>query len=82
LHEELESALATFYWRAEALVFSTGYMAILGGNLRAGRPCDIVLFDLHSHASAIDAARLSGARMKFFRHNDPDSLSWRPSRGG
>jgi 8-amino-7-oxononanoate synthase len=74
LHEELESALAKFYGRAEALVFSTGYMANLGAICGLAGPRDIVLLDRHAHASAIDAARLSGARMRFFRHNDPDSL--------
>jgi 8-amino-7-oxononanoate synthase len=74
LHEELESALAAFYGREAALVFSTGYQANLGTISGLATRHDVVLLDRHVHASAIDAARLSGARMKFFRHNDPDSL--------
>jgi membrane protease YdiL (CAAX protease family) len=74
LHEELENALAAFYGREAALVFSTGYQANLGTISGLASRHDVVLLDRHVHASAIDAARLSGAWMKFFRHNDPGSL--------
>jgi 8-amino-7-oxononanoate synthase len=74
LHEELEAELAAFYGREDALVFSTGFQANLGAiSAIAGRG-DVVLLDREAHASAIDAARLSGARVKFFQHNDIKSL--------
>jgi 8-amino-7-oxononanoate synthase len=70
-HEKLEEELASFTGRARALLFSTGYMANLSviGAL-AGRD-EVVLLDRLSHASLIDAALLSRARLKRFAHADP-----------
>jgi 8-amino-7-oxononanoate synthase len=69
-HEKLEEELARFTGRARALLFSTGYMANLAvvGAL-AGRD-EVVLLDRLSHASLIDAALLSRARLKRFAHAD------------
>lgn len=74
LHEELEAELARFYGREDALVFSTGFQANLGTISAVAGRGDVVLLDREAHASAIDAARLSGARVRFFRHNDVESL--------
>ncbi len=70
IHHELEEALADFTGRPRALLFSTGYMANLGviGAL-CGRG-DTLLQDRLNHASLIDAARLSGARLKRYPHCD------------
>jgi len=69
-HQRLEEELAAFTGRARALLFSTGYMANLAviGAL-AGRD-EVVLLDRLSHASLIDAAVLSRARLKRFAHAD------------
>jgi 8-amino-7-oxononanoate synthase len=69
-HAKLEEELASFTGRARALLFSTGYMANLAviGAL-AGRD-EVVLLDRLSHASLIDAALLSRARLKRFAHAD------------
>ncbi|RLK55179.1 aminotransferase class I/II-fold pyridoxal phosphate-dependent enzyme [Actinokineospora cianjurensis] len=77
LHERLERSLADFYGREEALVFSTGYQANLGAVAGLAGRHDVVLLDKLVHASAIDAAMLSGARIKFFQHNDPEALDRR-----
>lgn len=74
LHEELEAKLAEFYRKEDALVFPTGFQANLGTISAIASRGDVVLLDQEAHASAIDAARLSGARVKFFRHNDAASL--------
>jgi 8-amino-7-oxononanoate synthase len=73
-HLRLEQALADFYDRKHAMVFSTGYQANLGvlGTL-VGRG-DHLLLDADSHASIYDGSRLGGAEVIRFRHNNPDDL--------
>jgi 8-amino-7-oxononanoate synthase len=74
LHTELEQALAEQKGYPAALVFGSGYMTNLGIiSALAGRN-DVVCIDRLAHASIIDAARLSGARLLRFRHNDPADL--------
>ena len=69
-HAALEEALAAFTGRERALLFSTGYMANLGVmSALAGRG-ERVLLDRLSHASLIDGALLSGARLRRFAHAD------------
>lgn len=69
-HESLEQALAAFVRLPAALYFSNGYMANIGiiGALVGDK--DLIVTDRFSHASLIDGARLSGAELKVFRHND------------
>jgi 8-amino-7-oxononanoate synthase len=74
-HHELEEALADFTDRPRALLFSTGYMANLG-ILQAllGRH-DQVFEDRYNHASLLDAAKLSGAKLHRYGHADAASLA-------
>jgi len=67
---ELEAALAEFK-RAEAcLTFSSGYAAAMGTiTALLGRE-DVVIIDKLVHASIVDAARHSGAKLRVFKHND------------
>ncbi|SEP86371.1 8-amino-7-oxononanoate synthase [Ectothiorhodospira magna] len=74
-HHRLEEALAAFTGRDRALLFSTGYMANLGVAQALLRRGDRVLQDRLNHASLIDAARISGARLQRYRHGDVDDLS-------
>jgi 8-amino-7-oxononanoate synthase len=55
-----------------ALVFPTGYMANLGVITTLVGKGDAILLDRLCHASLIDAARLSGARLFVFAHGDVD----------
>ena len=69
-HQALEEDLAAFTGRPRALLFSTGYMANLGVvSALAGRG-DCVFEDRLNHASLIDAAALSHARLIRYPHND------------
>jgi 8-amino-7-oxononanoate synthase len=73
-HHALEEELAAFVGAQRALLFSTGYMAnlgVLGALLGRG---DTLLQDRLNHASLLDGAALSGARLKRYRHNDIGSL--------
>jgi 7-keto-8-aminopelargonate synthetase-like enzyme len=74
LHLELEADIAALYGRRHAIVFSTGFMAnlgVIGGLVREG---DALFLDAHCHASIFAAARLSGAKIQSFRHNDTADL--------
>ena len=73
-HHALEEELAEFVGAERALLFSTGYMANLGVvSALLGRH-DTVFEDKLNHASLIDAARLSGARVARIRHGDTTRL--------
>jgi 8-amino-7-oxononanoate synthase len=74
-HQALEEELADFTGRSRALLFSTGYMANLGViSALAGRGQD-VFEDRRNHASLIDGALLSGARLRRYPHADVPALS-------
>ena len=79
-HSELERALADFYGRRHAMVFSTGYQANLGIVSTLAAKGDHLLLDADSHASIYDGARLGYAEVTRFRHNDPDDLANRLRR--
>ena len=73
-HVELEEALAKFYGRKQAMVFTTGYQANLGVlSTLVGRG-DHLILDADSHASIYDGSRLGHAEVIRFRHNDPEDL--------
>jgi len=74
-HHALEEELAAFVGAPRALLFSTGYMANLGVvSALLGRG-DTACEDKLNHASLIDAARLSGAAVKRYRHLDMARLA-------
>jgi 8-amino-7-oxononanoate synthase len=70
VHAELERALARFTGRQRALLFSSGYLANLALLTTLSGRGDTLVLDRLDHASLIDGARLSGARLRRFRHND------------
>ncbi len=74
IHHELESALAAFKGTAAALSFSTGYAAALGTITALVGTEDAIILDKLVHACCVDGARLSGAKLRVFRHNDLDDL--------
>lgn len=70
LHDELEHALAAHVGTAEALVFSSGYLANLGAVAALADSGTLVVSDAGNHASLVDAARLSRARVVVTPHAD------------
>lgn len=74
VHEELARALAEFE-RVEAVaLFPTGFAAnlgVIGAMVETG---DAVYLDRLNHASLIDGARLSGATLRVYPHNDANRL--------
>jgi 8-amino-7-oxononanoate synthase len=77
---ELEEALAAFKGTEAALTFSTGYAAAVGTITALLGKDDIIIVDKLVHACIVDAAKLSGAKLRVFAHNDlndlEDKLKW------
>jgi 8-amino-7-oxononanoate synthase len=71
---ELEEALAVFKGTGAALTFATGYAAALGTITALLGKDDIIVLDKLVHACIVDAAKLSGAKIRVFDHNDLDDL--------
>ncbi len=74
IHVELEHRLAHFVNKEAALAFSTGFQSNLGAIPTVVGRNDVAIIDEQSHASIIDATRLSFGRILKYRHNDMDSL--------
>lgn len=70
LHEAFEHELAAFVGAASALVFSSGYTANLGAVVALSGPGSLLVSDALSHASLVDACRLSRARVVVTPHAD------------
>jgi 8-amino-7-oxononanoate synthase len=73
-HHELEEALAHFKGTEAALGFSSGYATAVGTICALVGRDDILVIDKLVHACIVDAARLSGAQLRVFAHNDLDDL--------
>ena len=74
LHVELERELAEWMGTEDAIVFTTGYQSNLGCIGTILGPGDTVICDSGDHASILDGCRLSGAKLRPFRHNRMDKL--------
>ncbi|QRY44089.1 8-amino-7-oxononanoate synthase [Mycolicibacterium boenickei] len=74
LHEGFETALATFVGAESALVFSSGYTANLGAVVALSGPGSLLVSDALTHASLVDACRLSRARVSVTPHRDVDAV--------
>lgn len=75
LHQELEAALAEFTGAAAALVFSSGYTANLGAVVGLSGPGSLLVSDAYSHASLVDACRLSRAKVVVTPHRDVGAVA-------
>ena len=79
-HAELEEALARWKGVQAALAFSSGYSAALGVFGAIVGKGDVVILDKLCHACIVDGARLSGAVLRVFPHNNlerlEDLLKW------
>ena len=74
LHLELESRLATFKGVEAALTFQSGFNANLATIPALVGKADVIYSDELNHASIIDGARLSGAKIVRFPHTDAQGL--------
>jgi 8-amino-7-oxononanoate synthase len=69
-HHALEEELAAFTGREAALLFSTGYMANIGVITALAARGEVLLQDKLNHASLLDGARQSDARLLRYAHAD------------
>jgi 8-amino-7-oxononanoate synthase len=74
LHNRLERKLAAFKGTEDAVVFSTGFAAMMGTVSALTGEGDLVFSDELNHASIVEGCRLSRAEVKVFRHLDLGDL--------
>ncbi|HTB70797.1 MAG TPA: aminotransferase class I/II-fold pyridoxal phosphate-dependent enzyme, partial [Solirubrobacteraceae bacterium] len=74
LHLELEREIAEWMETDDAIVFTTGHQANVGTLGTLLGPGDTVVVDSADHASILDGALISKAKMRPFRHNRIDKL--------
>jgi 8-amino-7-oxononanoate synthase len=73
-HQALAEALAEFEQAEAVALYPSGFAANLGTIAALVGPGDAVYVDRLDHASLIDGARLSGARLRVFPHGDVERL--------
>jgi len=75
LHQQLECELAEYVGAATGLVFSSGYTANLGTVVSLTGPGSLLVSDAYSHASLVDACRLSRARVTVTPNRDVGAVA-------
>ncbi len=71
-HEQLESELAAFVKKEDAMLMNYGYQGIMSAiDAICGRH-DVIVYDAESHACIIDGLRLHTGHRYVFKHNDVD----------
>lgn len=73
-HEALENRLARFEGQESAVLFPSGYAANVGTLAALVNEEDVIFCDRLNHASLIDGCRLSGAKLRVYRHTDLEKL--------
>ena len=74
IHGDLERSLAEHYNQDASLSFVSGYGTNVSVIETLMGPNDLILFDSLAHNSIITGAKLSGAKVRAFHHNDLDAL--------
>lgn len=74
IHVQLDEAVAEFKKVEAALTLQGGFLANQAVILPLVGRNDTIISDELNHASIIDGARLSGAKIKVYRHNDMEHL--------
>lgn len=74
VHGDLEQAIAQWKQMEAAIVFSSGYTANLGTIAALAGPKDLILGDEYNHSSLKNGAKLSGAAVFNYAHNNMAQL--------
>ena len=80
-HVQLEQRLARFESQRGAVLFPTGMAANVGTVAALCGSGDLVLCDRFNHASLVDGCRLSGARLRIYRHGNLQLLERELEKG-
>ncbi len=72
IHIELEKKLARFKCCQSVIIYTSGFGSNAGTLLALLQKEDVAVLDMYVHASIIDGCQ--NTNVKFFRHNDMDSL--------
>ena len=70
IHEELETKLAKFVGKSQAVTFSTGFQVNLGVVSALSVRGSFIFLDALDHACIIDGSRLGFGEVRKFPHND------------
>ncbi len=73
-HQRLEEELAQFHGEESSVLFPTGYAANLGTIAALAGADDVIFCDRMNHACLVDGCRLSGAKLRIYRHTELDRL--------
>jgi 8-amino-7-oxononanoate synthase len=73
-HTKFEEEIAAFKGTERALLFGSGYAAAIGTITSLVGPGDVIILDKLAHACLIDGAKLSGAVLRVFPHNQVEKL--------
>ncbi|WP_266205750.1 aminotransferase class I/II-fold pyridoxal phosphate-dependent enzyme [Pontibacter kalidii] len=90
LHEQLESELADFVKKEDAMLLNFGYQGVLSIIDALVDRHDVIVYDAESHACIIDGVRLHQGKRFVYGHNDMESLEkqleratrWTENTGG
>ncbi len=82
LHLDLERELAEWMGSEDAIVYTTGHQANVGAIGTILGPGDTAICDSGDHASILDGCKVSGAKLRPFRHNRMDKLEKMLQRAG
>ncbi|GIQ84951.1 hypothetical protein KIPB_006543 [Kipferlia bialata] len=74
LHRQLEAEISDLLGKDDCVVFGQGFATNSTALPAMTGPGSLVVSDSLNHASIVTGARLSGAEIRVFRHNDPDHL--------
>ena len=70
LHEELESVLADFVSREDAMVLNFGYQGVMSCIDALVSRHDVIVYDAQAHACLVDGVRLHIGYSYTYKHND------------
>lgn len=73
-HLNLESQLALFAQKESSYLFNYGYLGVIGTICAIAGQNDTVVIDKLAHSCMVDAALLSQASIRIFKHNNMEDL--------
>lgn len=74
IYEELEEKIRKYFGYEGCLLCSTGYMACMSAIIGSVEGSDVLVVDAKIHDSLLSGAKLSGASIYKFKHNDAKEL--------